>query len=431
MRRSNRLRCRSRQDRSGPGGAVRQPGPARARGRHRRDARRRRQPRRGPPSGEDGLAERVRAAVAAGLLGATTEALAAVAASNVIVVVVPLLVDADGAPAFGALDEATVAIGRGPRPGSAVIYETTVPVTTTCRRFAPMLAREPGWCAERRCTWRSAPSACTLGRVFADLRRYPKLVGGLDGPSTAAAVAFYQRALEFDPARPRPAERCLGPWLGGGGGAGQARRDDVPRHQYRVRQRARRVRRTLPHRCVQGDRGVEQPTVQPHPPPRIAVGGHCIPVYRACCWPTTRVRWLPGCRSAANESVPARCVARLGAMLGGLEGQRVVVLAPPTVGSSRRPRSRASFPGREARVGGGDPARARSALQRRRTTSPLGFTPYHLGAACDGASWRRTTRSTDARPARSARRTRPARRSTHHLRGLVARFIGATIGVGD
>src|SRR4029079_4392478 len=69
--------------------------------------------------------------VAAGQLSATTDVTHAVHRSDVVVVVVPLIVDRDKQPDFGALDHATAAIGAGLCPSTMVIYETTLPVGTT------------------------------------------------------------------------------------------------------------------------------------------------------------------------------------------------------------------------------------------------------------------------------------------------------------
>src|SRR4029453_17583089 len=87
---------------------------------------------------------KLKAAVEAGLLSATTDTAAAVAQAEAVVVVVPLFVDADGVPDFGWMDDATRAIAAGLRPGTLVSYETTLPVGTTRTRWAPMLAEGSG-----------------------------------------------------------------------------------------------------------------------------------------------------------------------------------------------------------------------------------------------------------------------------------------------
>ncbi len=97
--------------------------------------------------------------------------------------VVPLFVDIDGVPDFGWMDAATAAIAEGLQPGTLVSYETTLPIGTTRDRFRPVL--ESGGLVCGRDFWLVfSPERVLTGRVFADLRRYPKLVGGVDEEST-------------------------------------------------------------------------------------------------------------------------------------------------------------------------------------------------------------------------------------------------------
>ena len=67
-----------------------------------------------PFPGEHDLDVKLKETVGAGLLTATTDTTAAVAASDAVVVVVPLFVDAEGIPDFGWMDSATRADRRGP-----------------------------------------------------------------------------------------------------------------------------------------------------------------------------------------------------------------------------------------------------------------------------------------------------------------------------
>ena len=64
-------------------------------------------------------------AVGSGLLTATLDVADTVKSAEVVVVVVPLMVDVDRHPGFAALDHATEAIAAGLRPGTLVVYETT------------------------------------------------------------------------------------------------------------------------------------------------------------------------------------------------------------------------------------------------------------------------------------------------------------------
>ena len=93
---------------------------------------------------EPGLEERVQTAVAGGMLSATTSTTEAVSNSNVVVVIVPLMVDEQRHVDYRAVDSATLAVARGLQPDALVIYETTLPVGTTRTRFGPVLESNSG-----------------------------------------------------------------------------------------------------------------------------------------------------------------------------------------------------------------------------------------------------------------------------------------------
>ena len=192
-----------------------------------------------PFPGEEHLAEWLADAVASGSLVAMTDTAHAVKASGVVVVVVPLVVDGSGVPDFTALDEATVAIASALQPDTLVLYETTLPVGTTRTRFAPVLQEGSGL-APSEFSVAFSPERVYSGRIFGDLRRYPKLVGGLDAVATERAISFYEQALEFDE-RPDLA-RPNGVWnLGSAEAAELAKLAETTyrEHQHRVRQRTR------------------------------------------------------------------------------------------------------------------------------------------------------------------------------------------------
>ena len=148
-----------------------------------------------PFPGESFLAEKLADVVGRGLLTATTDTAAAVAQSEAVVIVVPLFVDAEGVPDFGWMDAATVEVAKGLKPGTLVSYETTLPVGTTRTRFLPMLQEGSGLAAGQDFFLVFSPERVFTGRVFADLRKYPKLVGGVDEESAKRGVAFYESRL--------------------------------------------------------------------------------------------------------------------------------------------------------------------------------------------------------------------------------------------
>ena len=92
-----------------------------------------------PFPGEPGLDERL-SKRHSGLLTATTDTAEAVAQSDVVMVVVPLITNAAGEPDYSAVDAATASVAAGLQAGTLVSYETTLPVHTNRRRLGPALA---------------------------------------------------------------------------------------------------------------------------------------------------------------------------------------------------------------------------------------------------------------------------------------------------
>ncbi|MCP9980452.1 hypothetical protein LUX32_24735 [Actinomadura madurae] len=222
-----------------------------------------------PFPGEADLGVHLGEAVRAGLLTATTDTAAAVAGAEAVVVVVPLFVDGTGTPDFGWMDAATRSIAEGMRPGTLVSYETTLPVGTTRNRWAPILAEGSGLTAGEDFHLVFSPERVLTGRVFADLRRYPKLVGGIDEASARHGVAFYEQVLDFDD---RPdLDRPNGVWdLGSAEAAELAKLAETTYRDVNIglaNQFARYARQRRGGRH-QGHRGLQHPAVQPHPPAR-------------------------------------------------------------------------------------------------------------------------------------------------------------------
>ncbi|HEV8281742.1 MAG TPA: 3-hydroxyacyl-CoA dehydrogenase NAD-binding domain-containing protein, partial [Candidatus Limnocylindrales bacterium] len=93
---------------------------------------------------EPGLAAHVREAHKAGLLRATLDAEAAARDADVVVLIVPILLDDEQQPDYRHMDAAVAAIGPGIHAGSSVIFETTLPVGDTRGRFVPRLEAASG-----------------------------------------------------------------------------------------------------------------------------------------------------------------------------------------------------------------------------------------------------------------------------------------------
>ncbi len=339
-----------------------------------------------PFPGEHLLAQRLAQVVAAGRLRATTDTAAAVGASDAVVVAVPLFVDDDAVPDFAAMDAATTAIGAGLAPGTLVCFETTLPVGTTATRLTPILQAGSGLTVGVDLFVAFSPERVFTGRVFADLRRYPKLVGGVDAASARRAVAFYESVLDFDD-RPDLA-RPNGVWdLGSAEAAELAKLAETTYRDVNIGL-ANQFARYADRIGVDVYQVIEACNSQPFShihQPGIAVGGHCIPVYpRLYLWNDSDATIVRAAR-AANADMPAYAVDVLARDLGDLAGTTVVVLGAAYRGGVKETAFSGVFPlvaelaARGARPVVHDPLYADEELRT------LGLTPWHRGDRADAA----------------------------------------------
>ena len=339
-----------------------------------------------PFPGETFLQEKLSTVVAAGRLRATTDTASAVAEAEAVVVVVPLFVDAEGVPDFGWMDAATRDVAKGLKKGTLVSYETTLPVGTTRNRFAQMLEDGSGLKAGTDFHLAFSPERVFTGRVFADLRRYPKLVGGLTQACGVAAEKFYSAVLDFDErtdlARPN------GVWNLGTPEASEMAK--LAETTYRD------VNIGLANQFAlfAQDNGIDvyavieacnsQPFSHIHTP-GIAVGGHCIPIYpRMYLWNDPAATVVRAAREA-NAEMPVRAVARLQAEFGSVKGKKVVVLGAAYRGGVKETAFSGVFPtvNELKRLGATvvvhDPMYTDDELRHE------GFEPFHFGETADAA----------------------------------------------
>ena len=118
-----------------------------------------------PFPGEFALQEKLREVVASGNLAATTDFPAGVSEAEVVIVVVPVVVDEAAKPNFGGIDMATREIAKHLKEGALVIYETTLPVHTTRQRFMPLIESISGLIAGSGFYLCHSPERVFTGRV--------------------------------------------------------------------------------------------------------------------------------------------------------------------------------------------------------------------------------------------------------------------------
>jgi UDP-N-acetyl-D-glucosamine dehydrogenase len=337
-----------------------------------------------PFPGEAGLDQLLAQVVTTGSLMASSDTTTAVRSSDAVVVVVPLFASAEGTPDFAAMDSATDAVGRGLTPGTLVVYETTVPVGTTRGRFLPALEKAAALSCGTDFFLAFSPERVLTGRVFADLRRYPKLVGGVDPESAGRAVAFYNAVLEFDERPDLP--RGNGVWdLGSAEASELAKLAETTYRDVNIAL-ANRFAVHAEEIGVDVHQVIEASNSQPFSHihrPGIAVGGHCIPIYpKLYLWSDPGAALVRVARGV-NEEMPGRVVERLAGELGGLDGLVVVVLGASYRGGVKETAFSGVFPTVEAlRERGARPV-VHDPLYDADELAGLGLEAYVLGEHCD------------------------------------------------
>ncbi len=225
------------------------------------------------------------------------------------------------------MDAATVAIANGLRPGTLVSYETTLPVGTTRTRFAPALRAGSSLAALEDLFVVHSPERVFSGRIFSDLRRYPKLIGGVDAESTQRGVEFYESFLEFDDRD--DLDRPNGVWdLGSAEAAELAKLAETTYRDVNIAF-ANELAIAAATFGVDIDDVIPACNSQPFShihQPGISVGGHCIPVYPHMLLAGAPDLHLVATARAVNDRMPWLAVERLEAALGGLAGRHVLVL---------------------------------------------------------------------------------------------------------
>ena len=339
-----------------------------------------------PFPGEAHLQEYLAAEVSAGRLKATTDTTSAVAQSDAVVVVVPLFVNEEGVPDFGWMDAATEAIGKGLKKGTLVSYETTLPVGTTRNRFAPALEKISGLKAGADFDLVFSPERVFTGRVFADLRKYPKLVGGINQQSAKAGVLFYEAVLDFDSRTDLP--QANGVWdLGSSEASELAKLAETTYRDVNIalaNQFALFAERNGIdiHKVI--DASNSQPFSHIHRP-GIAVGGHCIPIYpRMYLWNDPAATVVRTAREA-NKAMPSNVVSTLAQIHGSLKSAKVVVLGASYRGGVKETAFSGVFPTVDALKMLGAEVLVHDPMYTDDELKKYGFTPYHYGDSVDAA----------------------------------------------
>ncbi len=280
-----------------------------------------------PFPGESGLEEILKEAVPAGRLTATNDYSLAIPSADVILVAVPLFVDAQHQPDFHSMDSATESIGAYLEKDTLVIYETTLPIGTTRKRWKPMLEQSSGLTEGKDFHIVFSPERVLTGRVFDDLKKYPKLIGALSPNGAKEAREFYEAVLDFDIRK--ELSKPNGVWdLGSAEAAEMAKLAETTYRDVNIAL-ANQFALHAEEVGVDVYRVIEACNSQPYSHihrPGISVGGHCIPIYPYLySYTDTRADIVAAARKR-NLSMPANAARALNEAVGSLKNKNVLVL---------------------------------------------------------------------------------------------------------
>ncbi len=339
-----------------------------------------------PFPGEADLEEKLNKVIDSGMLQATTNTTEAVRESDYVIVVVPVIVDKQGNPDFTAIDAATNDIAKGLKAGCLISYETTLPIGTTRNRFLPALESKSGLKCGTDFFLCHSPERVFSGRIFADLRKYPKLVGGTDSESSRKAVEFYKRILDFD--HRDDLEKPNGVWdLGTSEAAEMAKLVETTYRNVNIAL----ANEFALHAQDLGldifpviDAANSQPFSHIHQP-GIAVGGHCIPVYPKFYMASDTECDLPAVSVEMNESMPVRVIQMVKDEISSLDGKRVAILGAAYRGGVKETAFSGVFPlAVEIEKQGGIPV-VHDPMYSANELKELGLLSFDLKEHCDVA----------------------------------------------
>jgi nucleotide sugar dehydrogenase len=328
---------------------------------------------------EEGLNELLSVALSRELISFTTDLEAAVRRSDVIVVVVAVAVTPDGSVEYDTIDALTSRIGASVQRHQLVIYESTLPPGTVRYRIAPMLASIAGRDMPHLAY---SPERVYSGRVLADLRRYRKIVAGLDEAGATKARDFYHAAL----GRPGQAEDVV-----------LLVRDTETAELTKLFETTYRdVNIALANEFAMAahqygvdiDEAISAANTQPFSQihrPGLGTGGHCIPVNPRMLLAGVPTLQIPVVARLVNDSMIDYALRQVEMCVGPFANLKVAVLGLSYRGGVRDTAGSRFFPLVERLRASGAQVYAHDPFFTAAEIAGLHVSPFELGEHCDVA----------------------------------------------
>jgi nucleotide sugar dehydrogenase len=266
---------------------------------------------------EPGLADLVREAHDGGRMRASTDAAGASREADVVVLIVPVILDDEHQPDYRFMDAAVASIAPGVHAGSTVIFETTLPVGDTRDRYTPRLEEASGLRADDDFFVAFSPERLYSGAALRNLATYPKLVGGVGTRSTERAAQFYESVLDTEIVAMTSAEAAEFAKL-----ADTTYRDVNIALANEFARYAERIGVDIGEVIAAAN---SQPYSRIHQP-GLGVGGHCIPVYPHFLASRAAELELVALARRVNDGQVGHAIRSIQKALGGLEGVPILVL---------------------------------------------------------------------------------------------------------
>jgi nucleotide sugar dehydrogenase len=254
-------------------------------------------------------------------LEATTDGGGAARRADVMIVLVPTVVDEEFEPILEPVLDVADDIRQGVDEGDLVVLESTVPPGTTANEFKEGLEPE-GLVAGDDFGVAHCPERTSSGRVIEDVTEsYPKIVGGIDDDSTRLAASLYHSfnqpgVIEMSSATAAEAVKVF---------EGVYRDTNIAL--------ANELAKACEEWGLDSEEVFEAANSQPYCAihvPGCGVGGHCIPVYPHFVIDRAEETPLLEVSRRVNDGMPRHTVGILESLLegqgAGLKDSSVLVM---------------------------------------------------------------------------------------------------------
>ncbi len=152
---------------------------------------------------EPGVERLVRRHIRTGRFKATTVVEEASSQSDVVIIVVPTLIDQSKRPDYSAVENASEEIGKGMHKGSLIILESTCGPGVTERIVRATLEKRSGLKAGEDFGLAYSPIRAMAGRALVDLQSYNRVVGAINKKSLDAACSILSTTTKGEMIRVR------------------------------------------------------------------------------------------------------------------------------------------------------------------------------------------------------------------------------------